>query len=302
MTDKTQFAADLKRYADLIAPLVMPAPLSPTIEGDAAVQIERGVILAAAANDPNDSTHDGAVDRLIELSTSDRLAHLAVIDAGGHHRPVYRPLLVHAWLTAFSIRYETLPRAQFGRWEETIRPWCDLLEAELGRVTLSDESQPAERGASVAEAAWTALALQTAGKIFVRDVWIDLASDTFGRLARAQQPSGAFLATGGSANPELTWYHELCILHATAGYAVRAEDRNAARAVARNTEFHQNETQPDHATAQPWGLFAFIWNPGTRPLADQLLHTATLNRAGETRDGVSLILLADALYSLRLFL
>jgi hypothetical protein len=167
---------------------------------------------------------------------------------------------------------------------------------------LSDESQPAERGASVAEAAWTALALQTAGKIFVRDVWIDLASDTFGRLARAQQPSGAFLAAGGSANPELTWYHELCILHAVAGYAVRAEDRNAARAVARSTEFHQNETQPDHATAQPWGLFAFMWNPATRPLADQLLHTATLNRAGEARDGVSLILLADALYSLRLFL
>ena len=69
---------------------------------------------------------------------------------------------------------------------------------------------------------------------------------------------------------------------------------------ARATEYHQRETQPDHASSQPWGLFAFAWNPDTRPLADQLLHAATVQHP-VGQDGVSLILLADALYCLRLF-
>jgi hypothetical protein len=81
---------------------------------------------------------------------------------------------------------------------------------------------------------------------------------------------------------------------------VQAEDRTIAAAVARATVYHQREMQPDHATTQPWGLFAFIWNPETRPLADQLLHAAAVQQPGGI-DGVALILLADALYCLRLF-
>jgi hypothetical protein len=81
---------------------------------------------------------------------------------------------------------------------------------------------------------------------------------------------------------------------------VQTEDRTLAAAVARNAEFHLDQTQPDHATAQPWGLFAFIWNPRTRGLADQVLHAARVNQP-EGLDGVSLMLLADALYCLELF-
>ena len=302
MNDTASTIDALRHYAKLVEPLIASPPgFQPTAESATALQIERGIVLVSAVNSNNDSAHDGAVERLIAVSTSPRLSEIAVVDAAGHHRPVYRPLLAHAWLSAFSIRYETLPRDQFGRWEEALRAWCDLLEAELGSVEISDRVQLAQRGGSVAEAAWTALALHTAGKLYVRDVWIDLASDTFGRLTRAQQETGAFLAAGASDNPELAWYHELSILHAAAAYAVRAEDRTVARAVARSTEFHLRETQPDHASSQPWGLFAFIWNPSTRPLADQLLHATKLNRADST-DGVSLILLADCLYSLRLFL
>src|SRR3712207_8024211 len=60
-----------------------------------------------------------------------------------------------------------------------------------------------------------------AGKVFVRDAWLDLASDTFGQLARGQQPSGAFLATSGTVHPELVWYHEL---------AIRSEERRVGKA------------------------------------------------------------------------
>ena len=117
---------------------------------------------------------------------------------------------------------------------------------------------------------------------------------------RWQRDGGAFLAAGGADNPEVVWYHELALLHAAASYSVQGENRTIAAAVARATEFHQRDTQPDHASSQPWGLFAFIWNAQTRPLADQLLHAASVQHPAEA-DGVTLILLADALYCLRLF-
>jgi hypothetical protein len=82
---------------------------------------------------------------------------------------------------------------------------------------------------------------------------------------------------------------------------VQAEDRAVAAAVARAASYHVTETQPDHATEQPWGLFAFVWSPAARPLADQLLHAMTISQPGGAQ-GVPLMLLADALYCLRLFL
>jgi hypothetical protein len=291
---------DFRRYADLIAARLRDARIpAPSIETAATtLQVERGAILASTVR--GDVIDPRAVDRLAELSAMpDQLRRIAFIDAAGHTRPVYGPLLIYAWLMSYRIAYETLPPSTFGRWDETLRPWCDLLEAELGPISVSETATPAIRGGSAAEAAWTALALYVAGKIFIRDAWTDLAADTFGRLARGQQQNGAFLLASSSDNPEPRWYHELAILHAAASYAVQAEDRTVARAVARGTEFVLNEIEPDHATAQPWGLFAFIWNAESRPLADQLLHGVEMRQ--QSIDGVSLILLADALYCLRLF-
>src|SRR5205085_11090995 len=108
---------------------------------------------------------------------------------------------------------------------------------------------------------------------------------------------------------------------AAASYAVQAEDRALAGAVRRATAYHLNQTQPDHATAQPWALFAFIWNPETRSLADGLLHAQSMHAASDSTGSaptggpaaadpegadtasspLALMLLADALYCLRLF-
>jgi hypothetical protein len=294
-----------RRYADLIAPmLTTPATFAARAETASTVQVERGGALLAAAVGASSAgaadDHVEPAERLIELANAAVLDRLTVVDARGHARAVYLPLLVYAWLTTFRLRYETLPTHRFSRWETALKDWSDRLESELGRTRSSVAS------GTIAESAWTALALHVAGKVFIRDAWTDLAADTFGRLARGQQPSGAFLPPAPGEHPELTWYHELSTLHAAASYAVQAEDRPLARAVARATAFHLAEIQPDHATAQPWGLFAFVWDPAARPLADQLLHAASLQHArggvAATTDGVSLILLADALYCLRLFL
>ncbi len=302
MPDHGPLLTDFRRLAEQIrARLQADAKFELTVEDALSVQVERGIVFRDAMIGP--VTHSAYVDRLIRIGNSDRLEKTVVVDSSGHPRPVYRALLVFAWLSAYQLFYETLPRSDFGRWEEGLRPWCDLLEAELTQIAWPAGPMPAGRGSSASEAAWIALALRLAGKIYIRDAWTDLAADTFGKIVRAQADNGAFLTTTGSDNPETHWYHELVILHAAASYAVRAEDRTVGAAVARNTLFHLNEAQPDHATNQPWGIFAFAWNDKTRMLADDLLHNATvLGQTASSASGVSLILLADALYCLNLFL
>jgi hypothetical protein len=305
MANETQAA--FGRYAALIEGAIAREPARPfhaEAERASTVQVERAAAYALALSDrPDLYAATDRVDRLVRLASAGLTPDVAVVDRNGHQRPVYRPLLVYGGLQAFRALYELLPRADFGKWDEGLRAWCDLLEAELGTVRLPDAGSPAANGAAVAQAAWAALALSAAGKVFVRDAWTDLASDTFGRLTRGQTADGTFLVPSPSGHPETWWYHELVLLHAAASYAVQAEDRAVAAAVARATEYHLRETQPDHATSQPWALFPFVWNERTRSLADQVLHGAAVQGAAAPggADGVSLTLLADALYCLRLF-
>jgi hypothetical protein len=318
----TPVQQEMRRYAALVeATLPREIPFHARVETATSVQVERGTIYPLSLRRRVDESALERVDRLIRRAAPPQsqspesasplpvLGSIAVVDRSGVRRPEYRPLLVYSWLQSFRLLYETLPRLEFGRWDEALRAWCDLLEAELTNTRIPDGQLPASRGGVAVEAALAALALFAAGKVFVRDAWTDLASDTFGRLTRGQRDGGgAFFTTTAGDSPEVAWYHELALLHAASSYAVQAEDRTAAAAVARATDFHQRETQPDHASSQPWGLFAFIWNTQTRPLAEQMLHAATVQRAGAGAgagagddDGVALILLADALYCLRLF-
>jgi hypothetical protein len=288
---------EFRKYAGMIGQLLGADPgFSNSVESATSIAVERGTVLPLMLREVN-AEGLARVERLIEVTRGGRLETLAVVDALGHHRPIYRPILVYAWLSAFHLRYEDLPRAEFGRWEEALRAWSDLLEAELGDIGWDATSAWAARGGSAGEAAWIAAALHRAGKVYVRDVWVDLASDLFGKLVKAQQSSGAFLQMSGSEHPEARWFDELAILHAAAAYAVMAEDKTVAGAVKRNTEFHLRETQPDHATKQPFGLFAFVWNSETRLLADQMIHNVSMGPV----DGVSRILLADVMQSLKLF-
>jgi hypothetical protein len=290
--------AEFRRYAGMITPLSnRHFEFSTTAESATAIQVERGTVLPLMLKE---ISVDGLarVERLIEVTRGGRLDTIAVVDRLGHHRPIYRPLLVYAWLSAFSLRYEDLPQEEFGRWEEALRAWSELLEAELGDIGWDQTSAWAARGSSAGEACWIAAALHRAGKVYVRDVWIDLASDLFGKLIKAQRPSGAFLETTAADSPEARWFDELAMLHAAAAYAVMAEDRTVAAAVKKNTEFHLRETQPDHATSQPFGLFAFIWNQETRSLADQMLNHVSMKSEVE---GVTQVLLADVLQCLKLF-
>ena len=290
----------------LLRPSESIPSFSPIAEDSDRVQVERGAVFPRFLLDPGRAAQPApSVERLIVVGSPLTIGRIIVVDRAGHFRPVYRPLLVYSWLQAYRVGYELLPRSEFGRWEEASRTWCDELELRLGEFIWPPADAPAAQGDRIAEICWIALALQVAGKLFIRDAWTDLAADVFGKLVRRQCESGAFLLAGLSDNPETHWFHELAILHAAASYAVQTEDRALASAVMRATRFHLNETQPDHATHQPWGLFAFLWNPDTRSLGEGMLQAAAqspgLNADSPGISDLTLMLLADALYCLRLF-
>ena len=302
MIDAAALQRDFRRYEQIIYPLISSiSPFVAQAEDAMTVQVERGIILPSLLARQWGGDAVAPIQRLIDLSRFAGMKEITVVDRGGHHRAIYRPLLIYAWLQAYRLAYETMPPEVFGQWEEGLRPWCDLLENRLGEIDWPAEGFAAPDGATAAEAAWIALALHVAGKVFVRDAWTDLAGDVFGKVARGQTSSGAFLRATPADSIETQGYDELVLLHAAASYAVQAADRSLSLVVAKNAEFHLHQLQPDHATMQPWAVFAFIWQPTARPLADQMLHAASVQQSAGSSE-ISSILLADALYCLRLFL
>lgn len=117
-------------------------------------------------------------------------------------------------------------------------------------------------------------------------------------LVAAQLPSGSLLQATAADSPDLHWYHELILLHALGVYAVHTARADVWSVVARSAAFHLEETQPDHATSEPWGLFAFLCFAETIPLADQLLHTLQTQQR-EAVGPITWMLLGDTLYCLR---
>jgi len=146
--------------------------------------------------------------------------------------------------------------------------------------------------------AWDALSLES---------WVDQTgtaedarseSPVWPAIRAAQQPAGNFFVVDSHASPEVRWYQELAMLQAMASHDVCWRGKILSPESSRNALYHLEETQPDHATTQPWGLLAFILHPQTLSLADQMLHSVQTQRP-HVNDPATLMLLADTLYSLR---
>jgi hypothetical protein len=143
---------------------------------------------------------------------------------------------------------------------------------------------------------WSSLVLQMAGEMFDRPIWLEKSRLAFEHLIARQQPRGEFLPPDAGIHPETRWYEELVILHAAASYAVRVPGSAIQSAVKRSAQYHLNEIQPDHATAEPWGLLAFVQYAPS--LADQMLHAMSMQYP-QGITGIPLLLLTDVLYGLR---
>jgi hypothetical protein len=202
-----------------------------------------------------------------------------------HHRAVHAPL-------GMVTRLRSRPLAR-----QEITPLVGPFADELGAGAIPAGNSPASSGSEIAVLAWKALALQAASAQIADASWAALARSGIAQLVANQQASGAFLLATRSDNPETLWYHELAILHAITSYAIAATDSAALASAARAAEYHLNETQPDHATTQPWGLTAMLISAPARILGEQMLHAVQTQARVEP---VSLMLLRDVVYSLRL--
>jgi hypothetical protein len=228
----------------------------PKSELPGTVRVERGAVLADAVC--------GRTIGRVEFPDPDA----PVVDAIGHARPVYRGLLRYCLALA--------------------TPGSAVLQGPGSGARQAGVFNPARSGGAIASHVWASLA----GWVCGQD---DSAVDFLRTIVARRSDAGSFLTPAASDNPETFWYHDLIILHAIDAYADLSGDEQAAAAVTAAADYHQNETQTDHATAEPWGLSAFLKSPLTRPTADGLLHAIQTNQPNGPR-GVTLLLLADTLY------
>jgi hypothetical protein len=102
--------------------------------------------------------------------------------------------------------------------------------------------------------------------------------------------------------PPDTWvYRELTALHAVDLLARRSDSPpGLAARVDAAADYHQQHTQPDYTTYQPWALVALMTRPTARLLAEQQLHEAQSHLAIEGGPGavVMALLLTEAAYRL----
>jgi hypothetical protein len=284
-------------YAATLRSLILADHPSTPIQNelDREVRVDRGSVLLCAIDQKLIPGPVAAVDRLIDLAP--KAQQVRVVDSAGHARAAYRPMMIYAWIRALQSIGHLLPNNVASQWHFAIRDWCRIIENEM---TWPRRSLLAVDGDQWAATAWSALTIHAAGEIICDSSNFKTADRIFKHFFDEQQPDGAFLAAAPADQPETRWYHELQILHALAGYMAYSLEPNlrCVKAVFKAGRFCQNQIQPDHATTQPWGLFAFIANPDTRPFADELLHAVQLN-AGGAIDGLTSILLADCLVCLK---
>lgn len=200
----------------------------------------------------------------------------ALHDAAGHSRDVYYPLAAHLLLAAFRRCYESLPGEAWGVCEQCMPALVEPLRLV---EQWADTPPPPDR---VALALWCALGLAEHGQLAARDVDVELADAVVHQvIGPADLGSPLHPRREGESLDAWTW-RELTGLHALANLALIRRNQTWAGRVEQVALYHQDNTQPDNVTAHPWALFAFLWSPHTRPLAEQQLHdVSTILAAGE---------------------
>ena len=227
-------------------------------------------------------------------------------DGGGHGRPFYRGLVAYAVASALHRTLEPAIDEDAEMMTSTITGGLNehVFVRPPGRPDYLRHPAPdglaADGAADVAADLWDALAMwRTLSLAGIEGGPAQRAGKGVDRVVAAQRRNGAYFRFDAGDNPEPWWYHELVVLHAVTSYALLAGDAAALASAKRAAAFHHAETQPDHATGQPWAVHAFLLDPDTTPTADLLLLAAGVNGAGGL-SAVSRILLADAAVCLSL--
>jgi hypothetical protein len=221
-------------------------------------------------------------------------------DPSGHRRDVYFPFVLHLHLRAFALRYESMPTGVWTACEDVLPAAVDpVREAE----DYADRPPPPERAALTL---WQALCLAEFADVTRRDVDVEVADAVAHQIAARPGADGTFHPRSPDQSLDAWTYRELCGMHALAGLALLRRNRTWASRVEQIGRYHQEHTQPDYTTTQPWGVFAGLWSPTTDMFAQQQLHdtaSAQATASDEYARHLAMIgmLLADAADALARF-
>ncbi|WP_432798884.1 hypothetical protein [Poriferisphaera sp. WC338] len=83
--------------------------------------------------------------------------------------------------------------------------------------------------------------------------------------------------SGGGDLLDAWWYRELVCVHGVVNLAIRQKREDWWEAGSKVMGHHLMNTQPDHTTAQPWGVHGFAASMATRIFADQQIHDCEAN-------------------------
>lgn len=263
----------------------------------------RLLIHAATTGEPAEASPMDAGLALCDALAGRPLRAFAVpeapIDSGGHRRSFYRSLALYAQVLAAVViargRIKPSP-LRTALWPianaiQAIIPDCTDFVVEFA----GEDAVPAARADDACRWAWTTVAESACELALHGDLWTGKLrrGNALSLLTAAQRPGGAFFDATDLDNPEPWWYAELVTLHAVQTYAAFSGDKVAAETARRAAAFHHAETQPDHATSQPWAVHAFLSDPEFVPTADLLLLAATTQQPSAL-GVVPRLLLADA--------
>ncbi|MCC6680568.1 MAG: hypothetical protein IT445_06655 [Phycisphaeraceae bacterium] len=161
-----------------------------------------------------------------------------------------------------------------------------LAGVELSQRALSPMRQQAK---AIDLELWRCAVLAAAGEDVIRRV-----------EAAVTQADGALRPRQNDEQIDGWTYRELAALAALHHMAVQQQPGRWLQLCAAAVEHHQQITQPDFTTHQPWAVAAFVQLSDPPLFADQQLHDARANLHLDRRSAaVTALILADAWHTLR---
>jgi hypothetical protein len=226
------------------------------------------------ADDPAD--HPGLLLAFRELAD---IPEPAGLRQGLHHL-----VSVHVAMSAYSLRYESLPQPVWAACDESAQRIIERM-----RVVEPYAAAPPPPG-QVPIVLWQSLCLLDHAQMQGRDADVELVDTIVHQVVARPGLDGSLSPLDPEESPDVWVYRELAGLHAMADLALARRSRNWAARVRQVAQYHLENTQPDHTTSEPWALFAFAWSADTRSFAQQQMHDVQAYAPG----AVAGLLLADA--------
>jgi len=217
-----------------------------------------------------------------------------VRDSQGHFRDLYFPLAVHlqlsAWLECGKALAALKQQQHWSLLPGLLRPLLSEAAPPQGQAT--------ERGPY---RLWQGLCLLEYAALIQRDEPAETAYRLIDRALRGPGEHGALHPRAEEETLDWWTFHELAGLHALADLLAIERQPQWQRRMREAVAYHIEHTQPDNATAHPWGVAAFFDTSDGLMFVEQQLHDVTTHSSQhETRAALLPgLLLADASQPLR---